>query len=84
VKRRPDGPSAAEMKLRSEVDRLRRDLSKEKKKQPEPGTPASVPESPPASEVEALRRQVAELTSAKQRLGQLYFRQPADGSRRAA
>jgi len=83
VKRRPDGPSAAEMKLRSEVDRLRRDLSKEKKKQPEPATPASVPESPPASEVEALRRQVAELTSAKQRLGQLYFRQLAENRRRA-
>ena len=96
------GPSQAELRLRAELDRTRRELQKLKKEPPhaaaaaeaapaveEIATPAVEEIAAPAVEeiaaaaegaaaapdLESLRREVAELTSTRQRLSRLYFAQ---------
>uniref|UniRef100_A0A832MNR2 histidine kinase n=1 Tax=Eiseniibacteriota bacterium TaxID=2212470 RepID=A0A832MNR2_UNCEI len=114
--RRPTGPSPGEIKLRSELDLLRRELNRLKKSMaagpgdvpgaaapaatdpeseaseaaeaPQTGAAASEPAAAPAAdgrdaELDALRRQVAELTQTKQRLSKLYFTQVEENRRRA-
>ena len=68
-------PSADEVRLRSELDRARRELVKLKRG----GAPAA-----PAGELANLRQQVAELAETKQRLSRLYFTQVEENRKRAS
>src|SRR5439155_16014479 len=67
------GPSTMEIKLRGDVDRLRRELARLKK-----GDAAPAPES------EAPDTRIAELTDTRRRLARLYFAQVEADRRRAA
>ncbi|HTK32427.1 MAG TPA: ATP-binding protein [Candidatus Saccharimonadaceae bacterium] len=92
-------PSDAEIRLRSELDRTRRDVSRlkreiadPKKVVPESPAPAPAPEAlvaPPAAresdepEMAGLRAQVEELSETRQRLSKLYFNQVEENRKRA-
>ena len=81
MKRRPQGDSASEVKLRSEISRLQVELSKAKRAAGV--APPTVEPDVTASEVESLRGQVEELNAAKQRLSRLYFNQLEENRKRA-
>src|SRR5205823_234872 len=72
------GPSAQELRLRAEVDILKRELKKLKRA-------AAVPQASPAPAVDtaALEHSVAELTAARQRLSKLYFGQVEENRKRS-
>jgi signal transduction histidine kinase len=80
------GPSQAELHLRSELDRTRRELQKLKKAAAAaaPATEPAVTAAPvgPAG-AEELRQEVAELTATRQRLSRLYFAQVEENRQRA-
>ncbi|MFI5370175.1 MAG: HD domain-containing phosphohydrolase [Candidatus Eisenbacteria bacterium] len=86
------GPSATELKMRAEVDRLRRELTKLKKAAAggdagAAGTTdgataaAHVSES---SEIARLKAEINQLASARERLGKLYFGQIEENRQRTA
>ena len=74
-KKERTGPSTTELKLRSDLDRVRRELDKLRK------VPAAADAS---AELERLRAQVVELTATRTRLSRLYFTQVEEGRRRSA
>jgi len=85
------GPSTSELRMKSELDRARRELVKLKKSPADAAPPtgpsdaeaalkAAAPDSP--EEVAALRRLVNELTATRQRLSRLYFSQLEDNQKR--
>jgi signal transduction histidine kinase/response regulator RpfG family c-di-GMP phosphodiesterase len=73
------GPSAMELKLRGEVDRLRREKSKAAKAGEAAGVNASAGDS---ETVRLLQQQIAELTETRQRLSKLYFSQVEENRKR--
>jgi len=87
-------PSDTEIRLRSELDRTRRDNSR-MKRESEPARPRKSDPDVPATngnaaasngapgELEALRAQVEELSSTRQRLSKLYFSQVEENRKRA-
>ena len=114
----PSGPTPNELRLRGELDRLRRELGRLRKQAqaeedaeapppepeapsatielaPEPAANVETPEPVVASrpsievdgadggEVDTLRRQVSELSAAKQRLSKLYFSQLEENRKRS-
>jgi len=88
------GPSQSELRMKAELDRARRELTKLKKGAVEPGPPsvpvpsddaeAALTSAAPGSadEVAALRRLVAELSATRQRLSRLYFSQVEENRQR--
>jgi signal transduction histidine kinase len=82
-----EGPSQAELHLKADLDRARRELQKLKKSvaaevpTPGDGSPAKGPAG--AGETESLRQEVAELTATRQRLSRLYFAQVEENRQRA-
>ena len=74
MRRAKKGPTEAELKLRSDLERARRELDKRKK---EDVTSA------PGVDVAALQGRVAELERIKERLSKLYFTQLDENRRRA-
>ena len=84
-------PSANEVKLRSELSRLRSELVRNKRLSGEDAGAAETlaevhlqaSELESESELEALSAQVVELTDAKQRLSRLYFNQLEENRKRA-
>ena len=92
-------PSDAEIRLRSELDRTRRDNSRMKREAAEPvRSRPSEPDVPPTNgqpqalsdstvaqpgELEGLRAQVEELSVTRQRLSKLYFSQVEENRKRA-
>lgn len=79
------GPSVSELKLRAEVDRLRRDKARTQKaaEAAEPVDLARVAEGVDGSALRALKQQVSELTETRQRLSRLYFNQVEENRKRA-
>ena len=82
---KPQGPSASELKSRSELDQLRREVTKLKAVNARPAPVHAPPAAaaPAAGEVEALRAEVAQLTETRQRLSRLYFSQVEENRKRA-
>jgi len=72
--------SNEELKLRSELDRLRREATRSKRDGSN-GTPRAVGTGD--EELASLRKQVAELTETRQRLSRLYFSQVEENRKRA-
>ena len=66
------GPSTEELRLRAELDKLRREVARGK----QAGGPGG-------HDAAGLRAQVAELTETKQRLSRLYFKQVEENRKRA-
>jgi signal transduction histidine kinase/response regulator RpfG family c-di-GMP phosphodiesterase len=78
------GPSATELRLKAELDRVRRELTKHKKdKEDVPAAPRIEGGSDASGEVERLRSHVDELERTRERLSRLYFNQLDENRRRA-
>ena len=84
---RPQGPSPSELKSRSELDQLRREVRKLKAGvSPSEASATGDPNAlaaPSGDELEALRGEVADLTETRQRLSRLYFNQVDENRKRA-
>ncbi len=83
---KPAGPSATELKMRSDLDRARRELEKVRKAGAAGGDAEGLNTQVQALTVQvaSLTAQVTELTDTRKRLARLYFTQVEDGRRRAA
>lgn len=77
--KRSQGPSPAEIRLRAEVDRLKRQLRKVERGQ-EGGDGRGAGQR--GDELEELKRQIGDLTRTKERLSRLYFTQVEENRKR--
>src|SRR5262249_13816332 len=83
-KRDRQGPSATEIKLRSDLDRARREVAKLKRDAPAAGPPGPTGDGGDASERARLLAEIEELQNARERLGKLYFQQIEENRQRLA